>query len=79
MVRPWSLASQELGEVFGLTLAPATQALVMGDPDTKVSILPIPVSVLLVLIIPCRTAAKQYDTSYVMYLEYVVLTLQCCP
>jgi len=44
--------------VFGLTLAPATQALVMGDIDTKVSILPIPVSVLLVSIIQCHTAAK---------------------
>jgi len=50
--------------------------LVMGDTDTKVSILPIPVSVLLISIIRCRTAAKRYDTSYVVYLEHVVLTLQ---
>jgi len=48
----------------------------MGDTDTKVSILLIPVSVLLVSIIRCRTAAKRYDTLYVMYLEHVVLTLQ---
>ena len=51
-------------------------SLVMGDTDTKVSILPIPVSVLLVSIIRCCTAAKRYDTLYVMYLEHVVLTLQ---
>ena len=55
---------------------PIASHLVMGDTDTKVSILPIPVSVLSVSIIRCHTAAKRYDTSYVMYLEHVVLTLQ---
>ena len=52
------------------------ELLVMGDTDTKVLILPISVSVLLVSIIRCYTAAKRYDTWYVVYLEHVVLTLQ---